>query len=42
MAVVHSHSHNIVPLSVIKGVPLRALFPMAGFIGEAGSVPLAV
>jgi HCOMODA/2-hydroxy-3-carboxy-muconic semialdehyde decarboxylase len=33
MAVVHSHSHSIVPLSVSKGTALRAIFHMAGFIG---------
>jgi ribulose-5-phosphate 4-epimerase/fuculose-1-phosphate aldolase len=33
-AVVHSHSHAIVPLSVLKTMPLRAIFHMAGFIGE--------
>ncbi len=38
MAVVHSHSHNIVPLSVVKNAPLRAIFHMAGFIGEAAPV----
>ncbi len=38
IAVVHSHSHNIVPLSVSKGTPLRAIFHMAGFIGEAAPV----
>lgn len=38
MSVVHSHSHNIVPLSVVKGVKLRAIFHMAGFIGEAAPV----
>jgi ribulose-5-phosphate 4-epimerase/fuculose-1-phosphate aldolase len=38
MAVVHSHSHNIVPLSVVKNVPLRAIFHMAGFIGEGAPV----
>lgn len=38
MSVVHSHSHNIVPLSVVKGVSLRAIFHMAGFIGEAAPV----
>lgn len=38
MAVVHSHSHNIVPLSVVKSAPLRAIFHMAGFIGEAAPV----
>ena len=34
MSVVHSHSHSIVPLSVVKGAKLRALFHMAGFIGQ--------
>src|SRR5689334_13856693 len=29
VSVVHSHSHAIVPLSVVKGVRLRALFHMA-------------
>jgi ribulose-5-phosphate 4-epimerase/fuculose-1-phosphate aldolase len=38
MSVVHSHSHNIVPLSVVKGVRLQAIFHMAGFIGEAAPV----
>jgi ribulose-5-phosphate 4-epimerase/fuculose-1-phosphate aldolase len=34
MAVVHSHSHSIVPLSISKSARLRAVFHMAGFIGE--------
>ena len=38
MAVVHSHSHHIVPLSVVKGGKLRALFHMAGFIGQDAPV----
>lgn len=38
MSVVHSHSHNIVPLSVVKGVRLQAIFHMAGFIGTAAPV----
>jgi HCOMODA/2-hydroxy-3-carboxy-muconic semialdehyde decarboxylase len=37
-AIVHSHSHSIVPLSVVKGAKLRALFHMAGFIGENAPV----
>lgn len=37
-AVVHSHSHAIVPLSVVKGVRLRALFHMAGFVGQGAPV----
>jgi ribulose-5-phosphate 4-epimerase/fuculose-1-phosphate aldolase len=38
MAVVHSHSHAIVPLSVAKDFPLRPLFHMAGFIGKGAPV----
>ncbi|MGB8526252.1 MAG: class II aldolase/adducin family protein [Rhodoplanes sp.] len=38
IAVVHSHSHAIVPLSVLKSTPLRAIFHMAGFIGESAPV----
>jgi hypothetical protein len=38
MAIVHSHSHAIVPLSVVKNFPLRPLFHMAGFIGKAAPV----
>ena len=38
MAVVHSHSHSIVPISVVKDFPLRPLFHMAGFIGEGAPV----
>jgi ribulose-5-phosphate 4-epimerase/fuculose-1-phosphate aldolase len=38
MAVVHSHSHSIVPLSVVKSFPLRPLFHMAGFIGRGAPV----
>ena len=38
MAVVHSHSHNIVPLSTVRHAPLRAIFHMAGFIGQAAPV----
>ncbi len=37
-AVVHSHSHSIVPLTVLRDRPLRALFHMAGFIGEGAPV----
>jgi Class II Aldolase and Adducin N-terminal domain len=33
MAIVHSHSHSIVPLSISKTARLRAVFHMAGFIG---------
>ena len=38
MAVVHSHSHAIVPLSVVKGVRLQAIFHMAGFVGQGAPV----
>jgi ribulose-5-phosphate 4-epimerase/fuculose-1-phosphate aldolase len=38
MSVVHSHSHSIVPLSVVKGAKLQALFHMAGFIGQNAPV----
>ena len=37
-AIVHSHSHAIVPLSVTKGVRLQALFHMAGFVGAGAPV----
>lgn len=38
IAVVHSHSHSIVPLSVIKTQRLRSVFHMAGFIGQGAPV----
>lgn len=38
VSVIHSHSHNIVPLSVVKGARLQALFHMAGFIGTGAPV----
>ncbi len=38
MAVVHSHSHSVVPLSVVKGVRLQAIFHMAGFVGQGAPV----
>lgn len=37
-AVVHSHSHAIVPLSVVKDFSLRPIFHMAGFIGKAAPI----
>ena len=37
-SIVHSHSHAIVPLSVANGVRLRALFHMAGFVGQGAPV----
>ena len=38
VSIVHSHSHSIVPLSVVRGAKLRALFHMAGFIGQDAPV----
>jgi len=38
MSVVHSHSHSVVPLSVVKGMRLRSIFHMAGFIGQGAPV----
>jgi HCOMODA/2-hydroxy-3-carboxy-muconic semialdehyde decarboxylase len=38
MAVVHSHSHAIVPLSTIKSFRFRPLSHMAGFIGRGAPV----
>jgi HCOMODA/2-hydroxy-3-carboxy-muconic semialdehyde decarboxylase len=38
MAVIHSHSHAIVPLTVVKGVRLQAIFHMAGFVGQGAPV----
>lgn len=38
MAVVHSHSHAIVPLSVVKGFRMKAVFHMAGFVGQGAPV----
>jgi HCOMODA/2-hydroxy-3-carboxy-muconic semialdehyde decarboxylase len=37
-SVVHSHSHSIVPLTVVSDNPLRAVFHMAGFIGAGAPV----
>ena len=37
-AIVHSHSGAIVPLTVVPGVSLRAVFHMAGFIGTSAPV----
>jgi HCOMODA/2-hydroxy-3-carboxy-muconic semialdehyde decarboxylase len=38
LSIVHSHSHAIVPLTVVDSAPLRAMFHMAGFIGEGAPV----
>ena len=37
-SIVHSHSHHIVPYSVAKDAPLRPVFHMAGFLGNAAPV----
>jgi ribulose-5-phosphate 4-epimerase/fuculose-1-phosphate aldolase len=33
MAVVHSHSRSVVPFGIVKGVPLRPVCHMCGFLG---------
>jgi ribulose-5-phosphate 4-epimerase/fuculose-1-phosphate aldolase len=38
MAVVHSHSATVVPFSVVKNSPFRAVCHMAGFIGTSTPV----
>ena len=38
VSIVHSHSHSIVPLSVVKGIRLQAIFHMAGFVGQGAPV----
>ncbi|HWK61885.1 MAG TPA: class II aldolase/adducin family protein, partial [Eoetvoesiella sp.] len=38
MAVVHSHSPSVVPFSVVKEAPLRALCHVAAFIGTGAPV----
>jgi ribulose-5-phosphate 4-epimerase/fuculose-1-phosphate aldolase len=38
MAVVHSHSSSIIPFGVVKDVPLRPIFHMAGFLGASTPV----
>ena len=38
VSVVHSHSHAIVPMTTVKSVPLKAIFHMAGFIGEGAPI----
>jgi HCOMODA/2-hydroxy-3-carboxy-muconic semialdehyde decarboxylase len=38
MAVVHSHSASVVPFSVVKSNPLRAMCHMSGFIGKAAPI----
>lgn len=35
VAVVHSHSPSVIPFGVVTGVPLRAIFHLAGFLGAA-------
>ena len=38
MAVVHSHSHSVVPLGVTRAEPLRSVCHMGGFLGVATPV----
>ncbi len=38
MAIVHSHSHSIVPFSVLESKRLQPIFHMAGFIGTQAPV----
>lgn len=38
MAIVHSHSPSVVPFSVVKNSPFRAVCHMAGFIGTSAPV----
>jgi len=38
MAVVHSHSRSVVPFGVVKGVPLRPVCHMCGFLGQGPRV----
>ena len=38
MAIVHSHSPSVVPFSVVKEAPLRALCHVAAFIGTGAPV----
>ena len=38
MAVVHSHSPCVIPFGVAKGMPLRAICHMSGFLGAATPV----
>lgn len=37
-SVVHSHSPSIIPFGVVSTVPLRPIFHMTGFIGDAAPV----
>jgi HCOMODA/2-hydroxy-3-carboxy-muconic semialdehyde decarboxylase len=37
-SIVHSHSHAIVPLSIVKGMTMKAVFHMAGFVGQGAPV----
>ena len=38
MAVVHNHSHSVIPLGVTKAEPLRSLYHMGGFLGVSTPV----
>jgi HCOMODA/2-hydroxy-3-carboxy-muconic semialdehyde decarboxylase len=37
-AVVHSHSPGVIPFGIVQGVPLRPVWHVSGFIGEAAPV----
>lgn len=37
-AVVHSHSAAVVPFGIVSGMPLRPVWHMSGFIGEAAPI----
>ncbi|HDZ46300.1 hypothetical protein LCGC14_0085940 [marine sediment metagenome] len=38
MSIVHSHSASVVPFSVLRNYPLRAMCHMSGFIGEGAPI----
>ncbi len=37
-SVIHSHSPAVIPFGIVRSAPLRPVFHMAGFIGEAAPV----
>jgi ribulose-5-phosphate 4-epimerase/fuculose-1-phosphate aldolase len=37
-AIVHSHSHAVIPFGVVREAPLRPIFHMAGFIGSRAPI----
>ena len=38
LSVVHSHSAGVVPFGIVSGMPLRPVWHMSGFIGEAAPI----